>query len=164
MKKALILAIALFLISSLNCAPTKQEATKSDEPSQEVNKTEKAVNAPIDFTGTWIETEYWWGCGESNKKEIHTYKITQQGDTVHLVDTENNSLYIGKIYKNSISFKGIKYASSDVDGPGQIVVGDFTFMIGQDGNTLTGKLRWTWKGDRGDICEGISDISSRRIE
>jgi hypothetical protein len=48
MKKALILAIALFLISSLNCAPTKQEATKSDEPSQEVNKTEKAVNAPID--------------------------------------------------------------------------------------------------------------------
>ena len=154
MKKALILAFAFFLISSLNCATTKQEAIK----------TEKAVNAPVDLTGTWIETEYWWGCGESNKKEIHTYKITQQGDTVDIKDTENNSLYIGKIYGNLISFKGIKYASSDVDSPGQIVVGDFTFMIGQDGNMLTGKLRWTWKGDGGDICEGISDISSVRIE
>ena len=164
MKKALILAFALFLISSLNCAPTKQEAIKSDESSQKVTKTEKAENAPIDLTGTWIETEYWWGCGESNIKEIHTYKISQQGDTIHIVDTEDNSLYTGKVYKNSISFKGIKYASSDVGSPGQIVVGDFTFMVNQDGNTLTGKSRWTWKGDDGDICEGISDISSRRIE
>lgn len=154
MKKALILAFALFLISSLNCASTKQE----------VIKTEKAVNAPVDLTGTWIETEYWWGCGESNKKEIHTYKITQQGDTIHVVDTEDNSLSIGKMYGNSISFKGTKHLSSDEDGPGQIIVGDFTFMIGQDGNTLTGISRWTWKGDSGDICEGISDISARRIE
>ena len=164
MKKALILAFALFLISSLNCAPSKQKATKSDEPSQDVIKTEKAVNASIDLTGTWIETEYWWGCGESNVKEEHTYQITQQGDTIQIVDTEDNSLYTGKIYKNSISFKGVKHASSDGDSPGQIVVGDFTFMIGPDGNTLTGKSRWTWKGDNGDICEGISDISSRRIE
>ena len=164
MKKALMLAFALFLVSSLNCAPTKQEAIKSDASSQEVIETEKAVNAPIDLTGTWIETEYWWGCGESNKKEIHTYKITQQGDMIQIVDTENNSLYTGRIYKNSISFKGIKYASSDGDSSGQIVVGDFTFMINQDGDTLTGKSRWTWKGDNGDICEGISDISSRRIE
>ena len=164
MKKALILAFALFLISSLSCAPTKQKTTKSDGPSQEVIKAEKAVNAPIDLTGKWIETEYWWGCGESNKKETHTYEITQQGDTIRIVDTENNSQYIGKIYRNSISFKGIKYASSNVDTPGQIVVGDFTFMIGPDGNTLNGILRWTWKGDTGDICEGISDISSRRVE
>ena len=164
MKKALILAFTIFLISTLNCAPTKQEASRSDESPQEVLKTQKAVNAPVDLTGTWIETEYWWGCGESNIKETHTYKITQQGDAIQIVDIENNSLYIGKIYNNSISIKGIKYASSDVDSPGQIVVGDFTFMIGQDGNTLTGKLRWTWKGDSGDICEGISDISSRRIE
>ena len=164
MKKALILASALFLISSLNCAPTNQKAAKSDESSQEVIKTEMAVNAPIDLTGTWEETEYWWGCGESNKKEIHVYSITQQGDTIHIVDTEDNSLFIGKVYQNSISFEGVKYASSDADSPGQIVVGDFTFMISQDGNTLTGKSRWTWKGDSGDICEGISDISSRRIK
>mgnify|MGYP003565493451 CR=1 FL=1 len=164
MKKALILAFALFLISSLNCAPTKQEAAKSDEPPQEVIKTEKAVSVPFDLTGTWIETEYWSGCGESNKKRINTYKITQQGDTIHIVDAEKNVWYIGKIYKNSISFKGIQFPSSDVDSPGQIVVGDFTFMIGQDGNTLTGKSRWTWQGDSGDTCEGISDISSRRIE
>ncbi len=164
MKKALSIAFALFLISSLNCAPTKHKTTKSDGPSQEVTKTEKAVKASIDLTGKWIETEYWWGCGESNVKEIHTYQITQQGDTIQIVDTENNSLYIGKIDQNSISFKGIKYASSDMDSPGQIVVGDFTFMVGPDGNTLTGILRWTWKGDRGEICDGISDISSRRIE
>ena len=164
MKKALTLAIALFLVSTLNCAPTKQKANKSYEDSQGVINTEGVTNAPIDLTGTWIETEYWWGCGESNKKEIHEYKITQDGDTIQIVDTENNSLFIGKIHKNTISFKGIKYASSDVDSPGQVVVGDFTFMIDQDGNTLTGKMRWTWKGDKGDICEGISDISSRRIE
>ena len=164
MKMALILTFALFLVSSLSCAPTKQEATKSYESSQEVINTETAANAPIDLTGNWIETEYWWGCGESNVKEIHKYKITQQGDTIQILDTEDNSLYTGKVYKNSIAFKGIKYASSDVDSPGQIVVGDFTFMIDQDGNTLTGKSRWTWKGDNGDICEGISDISSRRIE
>ena len=164
MKKALIPALALFLISSLNCAPANQKTTKSDASAQEVIKAEKAGDAPIDLSGTWIETEYWWGCGESNIKEIHTYKITQQGDTIQIVDIEDNSLYTGKVYKNSISFKGIKYVSSDVDNPGQIVVGDFTFMIDQDGNTLTGKSRWTWKGDSGDICEGISDISSRRIE
>ena len=164
MNKALILGIALFLVSSLNCAPTKQKANKSNQDSQEAIKAEKVVNAPIDLTGTWIETEYWWGCGESNKKEIHEYKITQQGDTINIVDTEDNSLFIGKIFNNTISFKGIKYESPDVDSPGQIVVGDFTFMIGQDGNTLTGISRWTWKGDKGDICEGISDISSQRIE
>ena len=164
MKKAIILAFALFLVSSLNCAPTKQKASKTDEPSQEFGKTQESVNAPIDLTGTWIETEYWWGCGESNIKEEHTYKITQQGDTIQIVDTEDNSLYIGKVYKNTITFKGIKYASSDGDSTGQIVVGDFIFMIGQDGNTLTGKSRWAWKGDGGDICQGISDISSRRIE
>ncbi len=164
MKKALILTCALFLVSSLNCAPTKQEATKSDASSQEVTKTEMAANAPVDLSGTWIETEHWWGCGESNVKEEHTYKITQQGDTIQIVDTEDNSLYMGKVHNNTISFKGIKYASSDVDRPGQIVVGDFTFMISQDGNTLNGKSRWTWNGDKGEICEGISDISSRRIE
>ena len=164
MKKALIIAFALCLISSLSCAQTKQKAIKSGEPSQEITKTEKAVAAPIDLSGTWIETEYWWGCGESNVKEIHNYKITQQGDTIRIVDTENNSLYIGKISKNSIAFKGIKHVSTDGDSPGQVVVGDFTFMINQDGNTLTGKSRWTWKGDRGDTCEGISDISSTRIE
>ena len=154
MKKALTLVLALFLISSLNCASTKQA----------VSKTEKAANAPVDLTGTWVETEYWWGCGESNKKEIHIYKITQQGDTIRIVDTEDNSLYTGKISGNSIAFKGVKHASSDVDDPGQVVVGDFTFMIAEDGNTLTGKLRWTWEGEGGDTCEGISDISSVRIE
>ena len=164
MKKALVLTLTLFLMSSLNCAPTKQKASKSDGPSQGIINTEQAVNAPVDLTGTWLETEYWWGCGESHVKEIHTYKITQQGDTINIVDTENNSLYIGKIHNNSISFKGIKHASSDMDSPGQIVVGDFSFMIGPDGNTLTGISRWTWKGDKGDICEGISDISSTRIE
>ena len=164
MKKALILTFALFIVSSLNCAPTNQKAIKSDASSQEVIKTEKAVSAPIDLTGTWIETEYWWGCGESNIKETHKYRITQQGDTIQIVDTEDNSLYTGKISKNSIAFKGIKYEGSDVDSPGHIVVGDFTFMIGQDGNTLTGKSRWTWKGENGESCEGISDISSRRIE
>ena len=164
MKKALILAFALFLISSLSCAQTNQKVIKSDEASQEVVKTEKAVNAPVDLSGTWIETEYWWGCGESHIKEEHTYKITQKGDTIHIVDTEDNSLFIGKLYQNTISFKGIKHASLDADSPGQIVVGDFTFMIGQDGNTLTGISRWTWEGDNGETCEGISDISSVRIE
>ncbi len=164
MKKALMLTCALFLVSSLNCAPTKQEATKSDASSQEVTKTEMAANAPVDLSGTWIETEHWWGCGESNVKEIHRYKITQQGDTIQILDTDDNSLYTGRIYQNTLSFKGVKYASPDVDSPGQIVVGDFTFMIDSDGNTLTGKSRWTWKGDNGEVCEGISDISSRRIE
>ena len=154
MKKALILAFALFLISSLSYAQTNQK----------VIKTEKAANAPVDLSGTWIETEYWWGCGESHIKEEHTYKITQKGDTIHIVDTEDNSLFIGKLYQNTISFKGIKHASLDADSPGQIVVGDFTFMIGQDGNTLTGISRWTWEGDNGETCEGISDISSVRIE
>ena len=164
MKKAIVIAFALFLLSSLNCAPTNQKASKSDDSSQKGLKSEMAANAPVDLTGTWIETEYWWGCGESHVKEIHTYKITQQGDTIQILDTEDNSLYTGKVYKNSISFKGIKHASPDVDNPGQMVVGDFTFMISPDGNSLTGKSRWTWKGDSGAICEGISDISSTRIE
>ena len=164
MKKILILALALFLLSSINCASTRQGSIKSGEPSKEVISAEASENTPIDLSGTWEETEYWWGCGESYQKEIHTYEITQEGHTIQIVDTENNSMYLGKIYKNSISIEGIKYASSDVDSPGQIVVGDFTFMISPDGNTLSGKLRWTWKGDGGDICEGISDISSRRIE
>ena len=164
MKKALIFAFALFLISSLSCAQTKQSAIKSDQASQNVTKTEKAVNAPVDLSGTWIETEYWWGCGESHIKEVHKYKITQQGDTIQVVDIEDNSLLIGKIYQNTIAFKGIKQVSTDGDSPGQVVVGDFTFVIGEDGNTLTGISRWTWEGDDGEICEGISDISSRRIE
>ena len=164
MNKAVILTFALFLISSLNCAPTTQKTTKSNAPSQEVSKTEKAVNAPVDLSGTWIETEYWWGCGESHIKEVHKYKITQQGDTIQVVDIEDNSLLIGKIYQNTIAFKGIKQVSTDGDSPGQVVVGDFTFMIGEDGNTLTGISRWTWEGDNGENCEGISDISARRIE
>jgi len=164
MKKALIIAFTLCLISSLSCASTEQKAIKSDEASQEITKTEKAVNEPIDLSGTWIETEYWWGCGESHIKEVHKYKITQQGDTIQVVDIEDNSLLIGKIYQNSIAFKGIKQVSTDGDSPGQVVVGDFTFMIGQDGNTLTGISRWTWEADNGETCEGISDISSVRIE
>ena len=164
MKKALIFAFALFLISFSSCAPTTEKVIKSDEASQEVTQTQKAVNAPIDLSGTWIETEYWWGCGESHIKEEHTYKITQKGDAIHIVDTEDNSLFIGKLYQNSISFKGIKHASSDADSPGRVVVGDFTFVIGEDGNTLTGISRWTWEGDNGETCEGISDISSVRID
>jgi len=162
MKKALIFIFSLFLISSLNCAPTKQEATKTEEPTQEVMKTDKAVNVPFDLTGTWIETSYSSGCGDNNKKELFTDKITQQGNTIHLLVVENNHQYIGKIYKNSISFKGIRFTSTESENPGNLIVHDFTLMIGQDANTLTGKIRWTWRGARGGICDGISNLSLRR--
>jgi hypothetical protein len=66
MKNVLILILSVFLLSSLNCATTKQEATKTDE----------AVSGPFDLTGTWIETENWRGCGSSEKR-TKTWKITQ---------------------------------------------------------------------------------------
>ena len=48
MKKTLILIFSLFLLSSLNCATTKQEVSKT--------KT-------FDLSGTWILTEDMRGCG-----------------------------------------------------------------------------------------------------
>jgi hypothetical protein len=83
-----VIILSVFLLSSLYCAPTKQEAVKTDESTQKISKTDTAVSGPFDLTGTWVLTEIWTGGYERETKAIRTIEITQQGDTIHMVNVK----------------------------------------------------------------------------
>jgi len=141
MKKTLILIFSLFLLSSLNCTTTKQE-TKT-----------------FDLSGTWILTEDKKGCGGTTSTS--TVEIIQKGDTVTIVNSEDNKT-LGKIYSDTIVIAGITTLSSVGGVPGQIETRDHNLKISEDANTLTGKVKFTLEGTSSGNCDGITIIDYKR--
>ena len=83
MKTTSILICSLFLLSTLSCA-TKQEVSETME---------------LDLSGTWMLTENKKGCGGTTSTS--TVEIIQEGDTVAIVNAEDNKM-LGKLYSDSI--------------------------------------------------------------
>ena len=144
MKKTLILIFSLFLLSSLNCTTTKQEVSKT--------KT-------FDLSGTWTLTEDKRGCGGA--ATTSTVEIIQKGDTVTIVNSEDNKT-LGKIYSDTILIAGIKTLSSEGGVPSEIEIQDHTLKISEDANILTGKVKWVLKSGSSGNCDGITIIAYKR--
>ena len=144
MKKTLILIFSLFLLSSLNCTTTKQEVSKT--------KT-------FDLSGTWILTEDKKGCGDRRRTSI--VEIIQKGDMVTIVNSEDNKL-LGKIYSDSILIAGIKTLSSEGGIPISTETRSHNLNIGEDANTLTGKVKFTLESASRGNCDGITILDYKR--
>jgi hypothetical protein len=143
MKKALILIFSLFILFSANCA-TKQEVSKA-----------KA----FDLSGTWILTEDMRGCGGTTTTS--TVEIIHKGDTVTIVDSENNKM-LGKIYSHAILIAGITTLSSEGGVAKQIETRDHTLKISEDANILTGKVQFTLNSASSGNCDGITKLVYKR--
>lgn len=143
MKKALILVFSLFILSSLNCT-TKQEVSKA-----------KA----LDLSGTWILTEDMRGCGGTTTTS--TVEIIQKGDTVTIVDNENNKM-LGRIYSDAILIAGITTLSSEAGVAKHTEIRDHTLKISEDVNILTGKVKFTLKSATSGNCDGITNLIYKR--
>lgn len=143
MKKALILVFSLFILSSLNCT-TKQEVSKA-----------KA----LDLSGTWILTEDIRGCGGTTTTS--TVEIIQKGDTVTIVDSENNKM-LGRIYSDAILIAGITTLSSEAGVAKHTEIRDHTLKISEDVNILTGKVKFTLKSATSGNCDGITTLIYKR--
>ena len=143
MKKALILIFSLFILSSLNCT-TKQDVSK-----------DKA----FDLSGTWILTEDMRGCGGTTNTSI--VEIIQKGDTVTIVNSENNKM-LGKIYSDAILIAGITRLTSEGGIAKQIENRDHTLKISEDANILTGKVEFTLKSAVSGNCDGITNLIYKR--
>jgi len=142
MKKTLILIFSLFLLSSLNC--TKQEVSKT--------KT-------FDLSGTWILTENKSGCG--GQTSTSTVEIIQKGDTVTIVNSEDNKM-LGKRYNDTILIAGIKTLSSEGGMPISTETHDHSLKISEDANTLTGKVKFTLQSASTGNCDGITILAYKR--
>ena len=142
MKKTLILIFSLFLLSSLNC--TKQEVSKT--------KT-------FDLSGTWILTENKSGCG--GQTSTSTVEIIQKGDTVTIVNSEDNKM-LGKRYSDTILIAGIKTLSSEGGMPISTETHDHSLKISEDANTLTGKVKFTLQSASTGNCDGITILAYKR--
>ena len=142
MKKALILIFLVFIFSSLNCAT--QDVTK-----------DKA----FDLSGTWILTEDMRGCGGTTNTSI--VEIMQKGDTVTIVNSENNKM-LGKIYSDAILIAGITRLTSEGGVAKQIENRDHTLKISEDANILTGKVEFTLKSATSGNCDGITNLIYKR--
>ena len=142
MKKALILIFLLFIFSSLNC--TKQDVSK-----------DKA----FDLSGTWILAEDMRGCGGTTNTSI--VEIIQKGDTVTIVNSENNKM-LGKIYSDAILIAGITRLTSEGGVAKQIENRDHTLKISEDANILTGKVEFTLKSATSGNCDGITNLIYKR--
>ena len=143
MKNTLILICSLFLLSSLSCA-TKQEVSKA--------KT-------FDLSGSWMLTEDKKGCGGT--MSTSTVEIIQEGDTVTIVNAEDNKM-LGKLYSDSILIAGITSLSTEGGVASQIEIWDHTLKISEDANSLTGKVKWTLKSATSGNCDGITDLVYKR--
>ena len=141
MKKTLILVFPLFLLSSLNCTTTKQE-TKT-----------------FDLSGTWILTEDKKGCG--GQKSTSTVEIIQKGDTVTIVHSKDNKT-IGKIYSDTIRIAGFRTLSSEGKVPISTETHDHSLKIGEDANTLKGKVKFTLQGASSGNCDGVTILDYKR--
>ena len=143
MKKALILILSLFILSSLNCTTT-----------QEVSKAKA-----LDLSGTWLLTEDMRGCGGTTSTSI--VEIIQKGDTVTIVNSQNNKI-LGKIYSDAILIAGITRLSSEGGVAKQIETRDHTLKISEDANVLTGKVEFTLKSASSGNCDGITNLVYKR--
>ena len=143
MKNILILILSFFLLSSLSCA-TKQEVSKAK---------------PIDLSGTWTLTEDKQGCGGTKSTSI--VEIIQEGDTVTIVDSEDNKT-LGKLYSDTILIAGITTLSGIGGVAKQIEIRDHTLKISDDVNILTGKVKWTLKSASSGNCDGITNLIYER--
>lgn len=143
MKNTLILIFLLFILSSLNCT-TKQEVPEA--------KT-------FDLSGTWILTEDKRGCGDTTTTS--TVEVIQKGDTVTIVDSENNKM-LGKLYSDSILIAGIKTLSSEGGVAKHMETRDHTLKISEDANKLTGKVKFTLTSASSGNCDGITILAYKR--
>ncbi len=143
MKKAWILIFLLFILSTVNCA-TKQEVSKAK---------------PLDLSGTWILTEDMKGCGGSTTTS--PVEIIQKGETVTIVDSENNKM-LGKVYSDAILIGGITTLSSEGGVAKQTEIRGHTLKISEDENILTGKVRFTLKSASSGNCDGITNLVYKR--
>ena len=162
MKKALILVFSLFILFSFNCATTQQDVSKTEETTQEAEKAEQSAVGDIDLTGTWILTYDTLPdphCG-SRGTETYTVEFIQKGDTVTWVDKESGETGIDKIYGYTMLVPAIVRTSKSVSG-GKTSFPDRKYEISKDGNTFTGKYRWTWHGSTGS-CGGVTKVSGKR--
>jgi hypothetical protein len=141
MKKALIFIFSLFLLSSLNCTTTKKE-TKT-----------------FDLSGTWILTEDKQGCG--GQKSTSTVEIIQKSDTVTIVNSEDKKM-LGKIYSDTIVIGGFITLSSEGGVPISTETHDHHLKIGEDANTLTGKVKFTLESASSGNCDGITILHYKR--
>jgi hypothetical protein len=141
MKKTLILIFSLFLLSSLNCTTTKKESKI------------------FDLSGTWILTEDKRGCGGTTSTS--TVEIIQKGDTVTIVNSEDNKT-LGKIYSDAILIAGTRTLSSEGGVPIDIEIHDHNLKISEDANILTGKVGWELKSTSRGNCDGITILSYKR--
>ena len=141
MKKALIFIFSLFLLSSLNCTTTKKE-TKT-----------------FDLSGTWLLAESNRGCGGTTSAS--TVEIIQEGDMVTIVKSEGNKT-LGKIYSDTIVIAGIKTLSSEGGMPITTETHDHHLKIGEDANTLTGKVKFTLESASSGNCDGITILDYKR--
>ena len=141
MKNTLILICSLFLLSSLSCTTTKQE-TKT-----------------FDLSGNWILTEDKKGCG--GQKSTSTVEIIQKGDTVTIVNSEDKKT-LGKIYSDTIVIAGFKTLSSEGGIPISIETRSHNLNIGEDANTLTGKVKFTLESASSGNCDGITILNYKR--
>jgi hypothetical protein len=143
MKKTLVLIFLLFSISYLSCA-TKQEVSKA--------KT-------FDLSGNWILTEDKRGCGGTTSTS--TVEIIQKGDTVTIVNSEDNKT-LGKIYSDTLVIAGIKTLSSEGGVPISTETHDHHLKISEDANTLTGKAKFTSESSSRGNCDCITVLAYKR--
>lgn len=161
MKKALILVFSLFLLSSLNCATTEQELSKTEEPTKEAEKAKETVTGGYDLTGTWIMTEKQTGC-DRNETVINTIEITQEGNTIKYTNLDTKNTFLGKTYNDTVIMDKISWTVSSSPGPATIRILDFTIKMGKDTNTLTGGSKWEWVSTKGATCIGVDKAVWKR--
>jgi hypothetical protein len=102
------------------------------------------------------------GCG-SGMTRTQTVELTQKGDTVTMVNIDRNWTTIGKIYNDIISFARIQRTSYGYSGePGKVDIHATKIKISEDAETLTGEVNWSWTGDNGYNCNGISYLTYKR--
>jgi predicted NodU family carbamoyl transferase len=99
------------------------------------------------------------GCGGTTSTS--TVEIIQKGDTVTIVNSEDNKT-LGKIYSDTVVIAGIKTLSSEGGVPISTETHDHHLKISEDANTLTGKAKFTSESASRGNCDGITVLAYKR--
>ncbi len=152
MKKIVVLILSLFILSTLGCATTNQEAAKAEEPAKQAEEAAEAVPADFNLSGAWALTEDTKAptCG-GDKKVESTVEITQNGSSATFVNKDLDWTWTGKIDKNMVLNPGSK--------SGKLGISPYKLKVSADANTLTGKVNWDW--NNGD-CDGVTYSTYKR--
>ena len=166
--------VLFFLISTINCVPTKQESVKTFEPARETEKAEQEIFELFDVSGSWIMTNDWSisNCDTGVFKDIFrhrsgdlmermTVEITQKGNIIKLMQVEPRRSFDGTINNRNIYLNKKRFSSKGIMGIFEYE--DYTLTIGQNADTLSGKAEWTFSNREGDAsCDGLLDLTLLR--